>query len=51
MGSGSHRTGWMTVIGIVLSLVIGAAVLMATLAFSGQRYFEYEAQTARDQLK
>ena len=46
-----HRTGWLTVIGVVLSLVIGAAVLMATLAFSGQRYFEYEAETVRDQLR
>ena len=46
-----HRTSWTTVIGIVLSLVIGAAVLMATLAFSGQRYFEYQAEILRDQTK
>ena len=46
-----HQTGWVTVIGIVLSLVIGAAILMATLAFSGQRYFEYQAEGVREQTR
>ena len=41
-----HHTGWSTVIGVVLALVVGAGVLMATLAFSAQRYFEYQAETA-----
>jgi hypothetical protein len=45
-----HRTGWTTVIGVVLALIVGAGVLMATLAFSAQRYFEYQAETA-DQAK
>jgi TM2 domain-containing membrane protein YozV len=39
-----HRMGWATIIGVVLALVIGGGVLMATLAFSAQRYFEYEAE-------
>ena len=39
-----HRTGWAAVIGVVLALVIGGGVLMATLAFSAQRYFEYQAE-------
>ena len=39
-----HRMGWATVIGVVLALVIGGGVLMATLAFSAQRYFEYQAE-------
>lgn len=38
-----HSTGWSTIIGVVLALVIGAGVLMATIAFSAQRYFEYAA--------
>ena len=38
-----HQTGWSTIVGVVLSLVIGAGVLMATIAFSAQRYFEYAA--------
>ena len=39
-----HRMNWATVFGVVFALVIGAGVLMATLAFSAQRYFEYEAE-------
>jgi len=40
-----HRVGWAAIIGVVLALVIGGGVLMATLAFSAQRYFEYQADT------
>ena len=36
--------GWMTVFGVVFALVFGAGVLMATLAFSAQRYYEYQAE-------
>ena len=42
-----HRMGWPTVIGVIVALVLGAGVLMATLAFSAQRYFEYQAETAQ----
>lgn len=41
----AHHMGWATVIGVVVALVLGAGVLMATLAFSAQRYFEYQAET------
>ena len=44
-----HHMGWATVIGIVIALVVGGGVLMATLAFSAQRYFEYQAETATAQ--
>ena len=40
-------THWFTVVGIGLSLMIGTAVLMASLAFSFQRYFEYQIEEAR----
>ncbi len=40
-------SGWGAIIGVVLSLLIGATVLMATIAFSGQRYFEYQVEEAR----
>jgi hypothetical protein len=40
------RSGWATVIGAALALLIGAGVLMATIAFSGQRFFEYQAEQA-----
>lgn len=42
-----HRMGWPTVIGVIVALVLGAGVLMATLAFAAQRYFEYQAETAQ----
>lgn len=32
--------GWGTVIGVVLCVLLGGIVLMSTLAFSAQRYFE-----------
>ncbi len=41
------RTGWITVFAIGLSLMLGTAVLMASLAFSFQRYFEYQIEEAR----
>ena len=41
----AHRTGWSTIFGVVTALVLGAGVLMATLAFSAQRYFEFQAET------
>lgn len=40
-------TNWLTIGAIVLSLMIGAAVLMATIAFSFQGYFEHEVDEAR----
>jgi len=41
------RSGWGAVIGVILALMLGAGVLMATIAFSGQRYFEYQVEEAR----
>lgn len=41
------RSGWTAVIGVVLALLVGAGVLMATIAFSGQRFFEYQIEEAR----
>jgi hypothetical protein len=35
-------TNWLTVGALVTSLFIGSTALMATLAFSFQRYFEYQ---------
>ncbi len=42
-----HHTGWAAVFAVVISLLVGATVLMATIAFSGQRYFEYQVEEAR----
>jgi hypothetical protein len=40
----ARHSGWAAVIGVMLALLVGAGVLMATIAFSGQRYFEYQDQ-------
>ena len=45
--AGTSSSGWGAVIGVVLALMLGAGVLMATIAFSGQRYFEYQVEEAR----
>ena len=39
-----ERTAWAPVLGVILALVVGGAVLMGTIAFSGQMYFEYQKQ-------
>lgn len=36
-------SGWIVIIGVITALSLGAGVLMATIAFSAQRYFEYQA--------
>jgi hypothetical protein len=41
------RTRWATIFAIGLALMIGTTVLMASLAFSFQRYFEYQIEEAR----
>ena len=43
----SGRTNWFTIGAIVLSLLIGTSVLMASIVFSFQRYFEYQIVQAR----
>jgi hypothetical protein len=45
-GDGS-RSGWLAVLGVILGLMLGAGVLMATVAFSGQRYFESQVEATR----
>lgn len=46
-GRALPASGWAAVIGVGLSLMVGATVLMSTIAFSGQRYFEYQVEEAR----
>lgn len=41
------RTHWGTIFAIALSLMLGATVLMASLAYSFQHYFEYQIEEAR----
>lgn len=41
------RTDWLTIGAIVVSLLIGSTVLMASIAFSFQRYFENQIEEGR----
>ena len=40
-------TQWFTIFAVALSLMVGAGVLMASIAFSFQRYFEYQVEEGR----
>ncbi|QPF74553.1 hypothetical protein G8A07_17615 [Roseateles sp. DAIF2] len=47
-GQPARASGWINVIGVVVCLLIGGAVLMTTIAFSAQRYFETQAEAAQE---
>ncbi len=40
-------THWLTIGAVVCALLIGTTALMSSLAFSFQRYFEYQVEAAR----
>ena len=40
-------TRWATIFAIVIALMFGAGVLMASIAFSFQRYFEVQVEEGR----
>lgn len=42
-GAPAPASGWAALIGVVLALAVGGGVLMATIAFSAQRYFESQS--------
>lgn len=41
-----HHTNWTTIVAVVVALLVGATALMATIAFGGQHFFEYQAEQA-----
>lgn len=41
-----HQTGWATIFGVVLALLVGGGVLMSAIAYSAQHYFMYADLTA-----
>jgi hypothetical protein len=41
-------TGWAPVLGVIVALLVGASVLMGTVAFSGQRFFEWQLEPSAD---
>jgi hypothetical protein len=40
------RTGWLTIGGVAIALLVGTAILMSSIVFSFQRYFEYQIEEA-----
>ena len=45
-GQPVHSTGWGAVFAAMVGLFVGAAVLLSTIAFSGQRFFEWQLEPA-----
>jgi hypothetical protein len=41
-GQALRPTAWGPVLGVVAALLVGGTVLMGTLAFGGQKFFEYQ---------
>ena len=39
--AGAGQTGWLTIGGVASALLLGATVLMATIAFGVERFFVY----------
>jgi hypothetical protein len=42
-GHRPRSTGWAPVIGAIAALMLGGGVLMGTIAFAGQRFFEWQS--------
>jgi hypothetical protein len=40
-------TGWLTIGAVAVALLLGTGILMASIAFSFQRYFEYQIEEGR----
>lgn len=45
-GRAVRATGWGPVIGVIIALLVGGAVLMGVIAFAGEKFFEYQALRA-----
>lgn len=47
-GRPPQATGWAPVLGVIVALLVGSSVLMGTVAFSGQRFFEWQLEQSGD---
>lgn len=43
-----HATGWGPVLAAIAALMLGGAVLMGTIAYAGQKFFEWQLQAATE---
>lgn len=41
-GQPGRDTAWGPVVGVIIALLVGGAVLMGTIAYAGQRFFEWQ---------
>jgi hypothetical protein len=41
-GQAVHATGWGPVLAAIVALMVGGAVLMGTIAYGGQKFFEWQ---------
>jgi hypothetical protein len=48
-GQPPQPTGWTPVLGVIVALLLGASVLMGTVAFGMQHFFEWQLEAASDQ--
>ena len=46
-GQPERQTRWGPILGAIAALLIGGIVLMGTIAFAGQRFFEWQQQGAQ----
>jgi hypothetical protein len=44
-------TGWGPVMAAIVALLVGGAVLMGTIAFSGQKFFEWQLEAPQPDQK
>ena len=47
LGAPAGETNWLVIGAVVFSVLMGATSLMSSIAFSFQRYFEYQIEEAR----
>ncbi|HEV8688964.1 MAG TPA: hypothetical protein VGQ91_01615 [Ideonella sp.] len=50
-GEVRRASGWGAVLGVIAALLIGGTVLMGTIAFGGQKFFEWQQGPDADQNK
>ena len=43
-GHAGRATGWGAVMGVIVALLVGATLLMGTIAFGGQKFFEWQLE-------